>query len=240
MIKMNIEAFTGKALDYSKARPGYPIEAIEYIHKLARPNTIFADIGAGTGKFTELLARYGYEIYAIEPNIDMGEQLIITLSSFPNTKIVYGTAEGTTLSDNSIDFIICAQSIGWFNLDAFRLECYRIGKPDATIISIYNCISGDNYNPSNNRMTNKRATEIFFRNPVIREYSNPIYYSREKWLQSNASISDNPQPSDIEYDTHIAKINKIFDRDNVNGILKQNFTTKMYIEKVNKINDQMN
>ena len=66
---MNIEAFTGRAEAYAKAHPGYSDEAIEYIiHKLVVPDAIIADIGAGTGIFTSLLARYGYDTYTAELN----------------------------------------------------------------------------------------------------------------------------------------------------------------------------
>jgi len=97
---MNTEKFTGKAQAYAKARPGYPDEVMDYIATLAPPGAVFADIGAGTGKFTELLARYGYEVLAVEPNADMREQLTVTLSSFSNIKIVDGTAEATTLPES--------------------------------------------------------------------------------------------------------------------------------------------
>lgn len=90
---MNTEKFTGKAAYYAQARPGYPETAIDYICALAPTNAVFADIGAGTGKFAELLAKRGYELFAVEPNADMREQLAETLKSFPNAKIVDGTAE---------------------------------------------------------------------------------------------------------------------------------------------------
>ena len=92
---MNTDAFTNRAQAYTKARPGYPDEAIEYIRTLVPQRAIFADVGAGTGKFTELIARHGYEVFAVEPNADMLEQLAITLAPFPNTKIFDGTAEAT-------------------------------------------------------------------------------------------------------------------------------------------------
>ena len=70
---INTNGFTGKAQAYAEARPGYPDEAIEYICSLAPKNAVFADIGAGTGKFTSLIARSGNKIFAIEPNEDMRE-----------------------------------------------------------------------------------------------------------------------------------------------------------------------
>ena len=229
---MNTEKFTGKAQAYTNARPGYPDAAIDYIRELVPHDAIFADIGAGTGKFTELLARYRYDIYAVEPNADMREQLKATLSHFQNVKIIASVAESTTLPDCSVDVIICAQALGWFNLNAFRTECRRIGKFGVIVISIYNEIPGDNSISNNNRLTSKQATELFFKNPTVREFPNPIFYTRDRWFQYMASISDNPQPSDSGYDSHIAEMNEIFDRESVGGMVRREFVTKVYSERV--------
>ena len=226
---MNTEKFTGKAQDYVEARPSYPDEAIEYIYKLAPPKAVFADIGAGTGKLTELLARYGNEIFAVEPNIDMREHLTSVCKLLMNIEIIEGTAENTTLSDHSIDVILCAQALGWFNLDAFKNECYRIGKPGAIVISIYNKMPGDNSIPANNRLTTPRATEMFFKNPVIREFPNPVFYTKERWLQYNVSVSDSPQPSDVGYNAHI---NEIFDHENEKGLIRKEIVTSIYSERL--------
>jgi len=225
---MNTEAFTGKAQAYTNARPGYPDEAIEYICSLVKPDAVFVDIGAGTGKFTSLIAQRGYEVFAVEPNADMREQLAVTIAPFSNAKIVNGTAEATTIPNDSIDVITCAQAIGWFDLDAFRNECHRIGKRDVIVVSLHNESPGDNHVPGSHRLTSKQAADIFFSNPTVREFPNPIFYTRERWIQHNASISDNPQSSDAEYDTHTAKMNEIFDRKSMDGLLRIDLITKVY------------
>lgn len=99
---MNLDNFTGKAEAYAMGRPGYPKEAIEYICSLVPQDAVFADIGAGTGKFTMELAERGYSVFAIEPNVDMRGQLAITLAPFPNVKLMDGIAETTTLPEQSI------------------------------------------------------------------------------------------------------------------------------------------
>jgi len=228
---MNTEGFTGKAKAYAKARPGYPDDAVDLIRGLAHPNATYADIGAGTGKFTELLAKHGHEIFAIEPNADMLEQLSITLMPFPNVKIINGTAEATTLFNNSVDVIICSQSLGWFDLDGFRIECHRIGKPGFFVVSIFNYTPGDTYVPNSHRLTSRMASDLFFKNPVVHEFPNHVKYTREKWLQSRASISDNPKPADIGYDLHIAEMNAIFDRENVDGLMNIELVTRVYSER---------
>jgi len=223
---MITEQFTGRAQAYAKARPGYPQEAVEYIYKLAPPNAVFADIGAGTGKFTELLARYGNEIFAVEPNADMREQLIITLSQFSTIKIFDGTAEVTKLPDKSVDVIISAQALSKFDGDAFRVECLRIGKTNPIVISLFNYEHEGlgNY---------EKPINALYKNPVVREFPNPVYFTREKWLLYHASMAGVPmKESDAGYEEYTAELNKIFDRDSVDGILKQNLITKVYSERL--------
>ena len=224
---MNTDLFTGKAEAYAKARPGYPDAAVDYICSFAPPNAVFADIGAGTGKFTELLARKGYDLFAVEPNADMREQLAATLKPYPNAKIVDGSAEVTTLSDQSVDVITCAQALHWFDPDAFRAECRRIGKPACIVIAVYN------NTPGGSSMTHSReSTDVFFSNPSVREFPNPMFYSRERWLAYMMSHSQNPLPSDPRYAEHIAEVNAIFDSENIDGLLRRDVITKVFSERI--------
>ncbi|MCL2507640.1 MAG: class I SAM-dependent methyltransferase [Oscillospiraceae bacterium] len=225
---MNTEAFTGRAYAYVKARPGYPDEAMEYIYKLAPMGAVFADIGAGTGKFTELLALYGNEIFAVEPNADMRGQLVIALSHFPNTKIFDGTAEATKLPDNSVDVITCAQALNKFDLDMFRMECQRIGKSNPIVVSLYNQTPGKNESASRYN----KSTGSFYRNPEVRVFSNPVYFTRDNWLLYHTSMSGVPMESDAGYEKYTAELNAIFERDSVNGFLRLDFTTKVYSEQI--------
>lgn len=224
---MNTEIFTGKAQAYASARPGYPDAAIEYISSIISKDAVIADIGAGTGKFTELLAKRGYELFAVEPNTDMREQLISTLKNYPGAEIVKGTAESTTLSDHSVDVITCAQALHWFDPDAFREECRRIGKPGVLAIVIYNNMPGDR-----SFVHRKSSMDAFFENPAVREFSNPIFFTRENWLQFMTSHSHDPLPSDSGYKAHIAKMNAVFDCENTDGLLRRDVTTIVCSERV--------
>lgn len=227
---MNTEAFTGRAQAYVKARPGYPREAIEYIRTLVPPDAVFADIGAGTGIFTELLAQNGYEVFAVEPNADMREQLAITLAPFPKTKIINGTAEATTLAEHSVDIIANAQALNRFYIDLFRAECLRIGRPNPIVISIYNDdeIKGE-YKGSPRY---KKSTGAFYRNPAVREFPNPVYFTREKWLLYYLSMEGVPQESDAGYEAYTAELNEIFDRNSVDGTLCLNLVAVVYSEQI--------
>ncbi|MCL1795526.1 MAG: class I SAM-dependent methyltransferase [Clostridia bacterium] len=224
---INTELFTGKAKAYAKARPGYPIQAMHYIRALVPANAVFADVGAGTGKFTALLARYGYEVFAVEPNADMREQLVLTLAPFPNARVVNGAAEATTLPDGSVSAITCAQALHWFDPAAFRAECRRIGKPNVLLITVYNNIPG-----GSGTSHRKRATGEFYINPTIREFSNPIFFTRESWLDYMTSHSHDPLPTDPGYGAHISEMNALFDRENADGLLRRDAVTSVYSERL--------
>jgi len=223
---MNTDAFSGRAEAYTKARPGYPDEAVEYIRSLIPQDAVLADIGAGTGKFTELLARFGYKIFAVEPNTDMLKQLLITLAPFPNAKIVEGMAEPTKLPDHCIDVITNAQALNRFDLDTFKSECLRIGKPNPIVITVYN----DDEAKGSSRY--KKSTGDFYRNPIIRKFPNPVLFSREKWLLYFLSMEGVPQETDSGYEAYTKELNEKFDRDSVDKILCLNLVTYVYSEKL--------
>jgi ubiquinone/menaquinone biosynthesis C-methylase UbiE len=224
---MNIENFTGKAEAYAIGRPGYPKAAIEYICSHVPQDAVFADIGAGTGKFTVTLAERGYTVFAVEPNEDMRGQLVITLAPYSNVKIMDGIAEATTLPEHSVDVITIAHALHWFNQDAFRAECRRIIKPDGLVIVIYNLTRGG-------EMINisKQTVDEFFIEPTIMEFPNPMDYTRDSWLAYIASQDNNPLPTDPGYDAHIAAINTMFDRNSVDGLLRCERVTKVFSERI--------
>jgi len=222
---MNTELFTGKAEAYVAARPGYPDAAVEYVLGIAPKGAIFADIGAGTGKFTQKLAQSGAEVFAIEPNADMVTQLTKICAVFPNVKIIPAPAEATGLPNNSVDVITVAQAMHWFEPDAFLAECRRIAKPGAILVSVYNITPGGS-SPGHSETTRK----TFFENPTVREFPNPIFYTREKWLAYRTSHSGDPLPSDPEYATHIADVTAQFDREAVDGFLCREVVTKIFHE----------
>lgn len=224
---MNIENFTGKAEAYAKGRPGYPKAAIETIVGLAPSGAVFADIGAGTGKFTVKLAERGCSVFAVEPNADMRGQLAITLAPYPKAKVMDGTAEATTLRDHSVDVLTVAHALHWFNPVAFRAECRRVVRPGGLVIAIYNLTSGgesiDLY---------KQTVDAFFTKPTTWEFPNPVSFTRDNWLAYIASQDNNPLPTDPGYGAHIAAINAVFDHDSVDGLLHRDRVTKIYSERI--------
>lgn len=65
--------FSEKVNDYTKGRPGYPPQIIEYLKlqcNLTKQSSL-VEIGSGTGKFTELLLAEGYTVKGISSNFNL-------------------------------------------------------------------------------------------------------------------------------------------------------------------------
>ncbi len=132
--------FSDKVENYIKYRPSYPKILIDYLFEIVGFNedSTVADVGSGTGIFTKLLIDKVKTIYAVEPNNEMRTAALGILGNFSNCFSIHGTAENTTLDNNSIDFITSAQAFHWFNIPKAKLEFNRILKPDGKLILIWN------------------------------------------------------------------------------------------------------
>ena len=62
--------FTERVENYVKYRPSYPDEVIDLLTDECglTGSSLIADVGSGTGIFTNLLLKRGYKVYAVEPN----------------------------------------------------------------------------------------------------------------------------------------------------------------------------
>ena len=228
---MSENSFTGRAHAYVEARPGYPPEAVEYIADLASSDAVFADIGAGTGKFSELLARGGRALIAIELNADMREQLEITLAPYANAQIINGSAEATTLAAGSVDVVISAQALNWFDIEAYKAECKRIGRPGAIVVTLYNF----RRNEERGILRYTKSTGALYRNPIVREFPNPIDFTRERFLAYHSSMSGVPGPGEPGYDEYFGDVNGVFDRESAEGMLRLELITKVFYERIDSI-----
>ncbi len=148
---MSTEKFQGMAHEYAKYRPSYPENLYQFLYNNLNfsHQKIIADIGAGTGKFSLPLIKSGLKVYCIEPNKDMKDKMDEGLNVYENYIGISASAENTSLMDQSIDYIVCAQAFHWFNTSLFKQECKRILRTDNNIVLIWN-VSDDNDELNNN------------------------------------------------------------------------------------------
>jgi SAM-dependent methyltransferase len=132
--------FSNRVENYVLYRPTYPPEALQTLKTecgLSREHVI-ADIASGTGIWTRHLLENGNRVFGIEPNAEMraaGEKLLADFSNFTS---VSGTAEATTLPDQSVNFITAAQAAHWFDRSGSRSEFVRILKPQGWLVLLWN------------------------------------------------------------------------------------------------------
>ena len=131
-----LNRFSDRVEDYVKYRPSYPTAAIDKIlENLTLPITV-ADIGAGTGISSRLLADRNMKVIAIEPNPEMRNAGI--KDSTPLVEWKDGTAENTNLPEASVDLVTCFQAFHWFTPEPSLAEFYRILKPQGKLAVVYN------------------------------------------------------------------------------------------------------
>jgi SAM-dependent methyltransferase len=132
--------FSSRVENYAKYRPGYPREVIDLFSTecgLTAAATV-ADIGSGTGIFSELLLQNGNKVYGVEPNQKMREAAERLLKDYPSFKSIDGTAEQTTLANHSVDLITAGQAFHWFDQPKARQEFIRILKSGGWVALIWN------------------------------------------------------------------------------------------------------
>ncbi len=127
------QRFSDRAVMYARYRPTYPSAIINAIVEGFVDPTV-ADLGAGTGIASRLLADAGAIVYAIEPNVAMRAAIAPHLG----ITAVAATAEQTTLPDASIDIVMAFQAYHWFDAEAVLDEVARIARPHARFAAVWN------------------------------------------------------------------------------------------------------
>ena len=131
-----LNRFTDRVEDYVKYRPSYPTAAIDKIlESFTLPITV-ADIGAGTGIASRLLAARNVKVIAVEPNVEMRNAGI--RDNISSVEWQDGTAEQTNLPEASVDLVTSFQAFHWFTPEPTLAEFRRILKPQGKLAVIYN------------------------------------------------------------------------------------------------------
>ena len=124
----------GSVVDaYDRARPTYPREAAAWLVG-DQPTTVL-ELGAGTGKLTEVLVGLGHDVHATDPDEQMLERLRERL---PGVRTSVCGAEDVPAPDGSYDVVVVAQAFHWFDHDRALPEMARVLKPGGRLALVWN------------------------------------------------------------------------------------------------------
>ena len=134
------QRFSTRVDAYVRYRPGYPSKLAPRLLAASGLDSgaAIADIGSGTGIFSQRLLEQDCRVYAVEPNGPMREAAQAQLGDNPLFISVDATAERTRLDSGSIDLVTAAQAFHWFNNEPTREEFRRILKADGQVALIWN------------------------------------------------------------------------------------------------------
>jgi SAM-dependent methyltransferase len=242
--------FSDRVENYVRYRPGYPLEALAVLRSECglAPSHVVADIASGTGIWTRILLENGNHVFGVEPNAEMRQAGERVLAGFPGFTGVAGTAEATTLANQSVDFVTAAQAAHWFDRKRARQEFLRILKPGGWLVLLWNERLTDTtpflrdyeqllltYGTDYQEVRHERTgVKEFFDPQPFQEHAFPNYqeFDYEGVQGRLLSSSYVPGASDARYEPMLRQLRAIFDRYAVSGRATFEYKTRVYFGRV--------
>lgn len=243
---MNENKFTGKARFYAKYRPSYPTLLADRLYRLTKAENV-ADIGAGTGIFTEKLLAYPWTVTAVEPNHDMCRELLKSVGG--KAEIVMASAENTGLPEHSFDLITAAQAFHWFDADLFREECKRLLTENGRVAIIYNsrirtavtidrdavfmkyCTEFAQRKNKNHAEEDEFLMNEYFSSVDLFQCETPVMMTWEHFIGDALSRSHSPMNNDPCFKAFVAELREVFDKHQKYGKVSVSYNSTCYTGK---------
>ena len=244
--------FSDRVENYVRYRPGYPPAVIEELKAECGlvPDDVVADIASGTGIWTRILLENGNPVFGVEPNAEMREAGERLLAVFPKFTSVAGTAEATTLPDQSVDVVTAAQAAHWFHRERARREFVRILKPGGWLVLLWNerltdstpflrdyeqmlLKYGTDYQDVRHERTTDAVNEFFDPAP----FQERTFEMRQEFDYSGIegrllSSSYAPGPDHPQHASMLLELRRIFDEFAVNGRATFEYKTRLYFGRL--------
>lgn len=224
------KGFERGAEEYERGRPGFPGAVIETLERECGlgSGTTVVDLGAGTGKFTELLFATGATVIAVEPVEAMRAQFS---ARFPNEQILDGTAEDIPFPEQSVDLVTVAQAFHWFDTVPALDEISRAAVSGGWLVLVWN--TRDERSPWTSQLTaimdrlagdaprfrssDPRWREALDAHPAFgpvhaAEFDNPVAVDLELMLARVSSTSYVSALPDDERSAVLAEVTSLLER----------------------------
>ena len=120
---------------YVNYLPSYSPKYIDYLVEQGRitEDLSVADIGAGAGILSRLIATHVKRVLAVEPDENMRQAAKVYCQDTENITFICGTAETTGLDSDSVDLITTGQAFHYFHIDETLKEFKRILKSEGKV-----------------------------------------------------------------------------------------------------------
>src|SRR6266446_4060881 len=129
--------FSKQAAGYAKFRPRYPQKLSDYVTNIAPSRQLAWDCGTGNGQAAVGLASLFDRVIAT----DASEKQIANAQSHKTVEYRVAPAENSGIESETLDLIMVAQALHWFDLDRFYAEARRVLKSDGVLAaSAYNLL----------------------------------------------------------------------------------------------------
>ena len=123
--------FSAVAASYARFRPKYPTELFDWIAATAPARGAAWDCGCGNGQATIPLAGRFERVIATDPSAEQVAQAPL----HPGISWRVAPAEASGLDSLSVDVVVVAQALHWFDLTRFWAEARRVVRPGGLVVA---------------------------------------------------------------------------------------------------------
>ena len=134
----------GERLTYTRAHETEFIVTMHYLHKFLPAPAKIADIGAGCGTYTKVLAEEGHDVDAVELTPSYVAQMQEAFAGNEHIRVFEGNAKDLSfLDDNAYDLVLAMGPI--YSIKDFEdrkrvcSEALRIAKPGTPVFIAFVC-----------------------------------------------------------------------------------------------------
>ena len=124
--------FETKESDYAQFRPRYPQVLFEYVTGLCPARDRAWDCATGNGQAATGLAKLFTQVIAT----DLSKSQLLQAKQVDNVHYWQASAESSCIESHSIDLLVVAQALHWFDLEKFYREVNRVLKPAGLLLVI--------------------------------------------------------------------------------------------------------
>jgi SAM-dependent methyltransferase len=121
--------FSKQAAGYATFRPRYPQKLFDYLGSIAPSHELAWDCATGNGQAAVGLTSVFDRVIAT----DASEKQIANAQPHEIIDYRVSPAENSGIGSETIDLIMVAQALHWFDLDRFYPEARRVLKPDGVL-----------------------------------------------------------------------------------------------------------